>query len=354
MHKNNFDLIRFGLAFTVIISHLYDLSLHPDLKFVKSFFNSHIAVTGFFILSGFLVARSFDNTNDIKKYFLKRANRLLPGYIFTVCISALLLMFFSKLSFNQYFASKQLYMYLASNLSFMNFLQPCLPGVFTENQLCAVNGALWTIKVEVGFYLIVPVIIYLLRKVKHKVILLLAIYILSITYYIGLSYYAAQTNSNIVSILAHQLPAFMSYFACGIFMHYYLADFMIWKNRAMLIAMPVLIIEYLCGIEVLTPMALTVVLFYIAYSLPQFNGFGKHGDISYGIYIYHFPLIQLAVSIGLFKTYNPYLVSIVIIAVVLILATISWHLLEKGFVQKKFTVNQVNQSAKKAAVSSSL
>ncbi|MBJ7429314.1 MAG: acyltransferase, partial [Bacteroidia bacterium] len=156
MNKNNFDFLRFLFAFIVVLSHIIDLSqFHLFLPF-KRYFDSHLSVTAFFIISGFLIAGSYIKTNNIKQYFTKRAKRLLPAYIFVIVFSFFFFSFFSELNFLQYFSSPVLYKYLLANLFFTNFIQPCLPGVFDNNLLCTINGALWTIKVEVMLYFCIP------------------------------------------------------------------------------------------------------------------------------------------------------------------------------------------------------
>ena len=42
-------------------------------------------------------------------------------------------------------------------------MEPNLPGVFAGNTVTEVNGALWTLKIEVMFYLILPLLVWLLR-----------------------------------------------------------------------------------------------------------------------------------------------------------------------------------------------
>lgn len=46
----------------------------------------------------------------------------------------------------------EVFKYVAANLVFLNFTHPNLPGLFESNSLQAINGALWTLKIEVMFY----------------------------------------------------------------------------------------------------------------------------------------------------------------------------------------------------------
>jgi peptidoglycan/LPS O-acetylase OafA/YrhL len=63
------------------------------------------------------------------------------------------------------------------------------------------------------------------------------------------------------------------------------------------------------------------------------GNFGKYGDLSYGIYILHFPVIQWLVSVGLYRE-SPFGALAATIVVVLTLAFASWHWVEKPFLRK--------------------
>ncbi len=336
MQKNNFDFIRFILAFTVVLAHIVILSQSSVLKPLGRYFDSYVAVTGFFVISGFLVTKSYIRTNNIKQYFIKRANRILPAYLFTIFISAVFLSFVSAKGLSGFFFSTDLYKYLFYNIIFLNFLHPCLPGVFINNYLCAVNGALWTIKVEVGFYITIPLIILLIQKTNKRLAVLVFIYILSVLYKVILSYLYLKTGNNLFDTLDHQLPSFLCYFACGIAMHYYLPIFLKYKHRLAAMAIVLCVIEYFFSLEIFKPLTLTIIIFYVFYGFRFLNNFGKNGDISYGIYIYHFPIIQLFVSLGFF-TNEPYISAICVIITVIISGILSWHLLEKRFLHREVT-----------------
>ncbi|PXY44672.1 acyltransferase family protein [Flavobacterium hydrophilum] len=78
-NKNCFDFLRFFFAANILLAHLSELSQNKNLYFLSDYSNSAIGVRVFFVISGFLVAKSFINTSSLKEYFIKRAKRILPA-----------------------------------------------------------------------------------------------------------------------------------------------------------------------------------------------------------------------------------------------------------------------------------
>ncbi len=333
---NCFDFLRFLFAFVVLLGHLVCISQLPALQPLLPVFNTYISITGFFVISGYLITQSYLRSSSLKSYFVKRAKRLLPAYYLIVISCALGLFFLSSYDAATYFTHPQWGKYLLANLSFLNFLQPCLPGVFESDVYdCSVNPALWTLKIEVAFYLCVPLIIWLVRKVKRSWIVLLVIYILSICYRNGLHWYASYADRYIFIILARQLPGFMSYFAVGMLFCLYRDWFIQHKNKLILPALAVALLEAYLSWEWLLPLAFGIVVLWCAYSLPALNHFARFGDISYGLYIYHAPLIKMLYTLGFFTVLNPWLASSIFVLIVVAAALLSWHGMEKRILQRK-------------------
>jgi len=335
MQKNNFDFLRFLFAFIVVIGHIIVITGIEEFQSYKYLFNTYISVTGFFCISGFLITKSYFNSRNYKDYIIKRAARLLPAYILIILVCFVFFSQISTYSTSEYFLNTITYKYLAANLTFLNFVQPTLPGVFLKNGIeYPVNGALWTLKIEVGFYILLPLILYILNKRSNKLILLTVIYILSVIYNYYFQYLFAETNNQFYSTLAHQLPAFLSYFSCGIALYYYFDLFIKRKNTLLVVGIIIYSIEYFLKIEILSPLALSFIIFAIAYTNLRVESFAKYGDFSYGIYIYHFPLINLAIYFGFFEKFNPYATSIILIITLLTISYFSWHSLESYFLRK--------------------
>lgn len=342
MKQNNFNFLRFYFAFVVVIGHLIGISQIGIFQRFLPYFNTYISVTAFFCISGFLITSSYLNTKSLKNYLKKRAARLLPAYIFVVIVCALFLSLLSKYTFQEYFVHPQLFKYLGANLSFLNFIQPSLPGVFLRNGLSNdVNGALWTLKVEVSFYLTIPILLYIIKKIRRKYILFIVIYFLSVLYKYSFEQFSYMTGNGLYMMLARQLPGFMSYFVCGIALYYYHDLFIRNKNWLVVLGILIYIVEIKMGLEILRPVALSIIIFTFAFSLQKLNSFAKHGDISYGIYIFHCPIIKIAIDLGFFERYNPVIVALAIILTVLVVGYASWHLLEKHFLKKTHSIRIV-------------
>ena len=239
MRRDNcFDFLRFIFALNVVLGHLTVIALIPELHQYSGWFNTSLSVTGFFVISGFLIAQSYERSS-LKSYFIKRARRLLPAYLFVIVSCALGLSALSELPVKEYFSSADFWEYMGANLSFMNFLHPWLPGVFNSPLIIdnSVNPALWTLKVEIGFYLIIPLLMIWLRKSKRPWIALAIIYALAVLYRKGMLLLGDYTSQHTFVFLARQLPWAMSYFAVGMAGYLYKDWFLRYKNHMILPAM---------------------------------------------------------------------------------------------------------------------
>ncbi|MCJ7933513.1 MAG: acyltransferase [Chryseobacterium sp.] len=319
--KNNFDFIRVLLAFIVFVGHLGALSQSDSLHFL-TYSPVEVAVFSFFIVSGFLIARSYERSSSLKSYTKKRFNRIVPAYLLVVFLCTVLLSLVSTLPLPEYFSNTQVYKYWFWNSLFMNFKAPWLPGVF-GNQ--AVNGALWTLKIEMCFYVAVPFIFLLFGKNnKYRNISLIILYFLSLIF---LNYFEMTEKPAI----SRQLPGSLCYFIGGMLLYFNFDKFIQHKHSLFIIAIITVWIDLIFKIKLFSPVMISIIVLYIAYSFKFLNNFGKYGDFTYGIYIFHFPIIRVFQTLGLFEDYNPYVMSIVCMLVVIVVGISSWHFYEKRF-----------------------
>lgn len=314
--NNNFDFVRFLLAMTVLCNHYIEMS---GINGIHLPISSATAVGGFFVISGFLIFRSYLRTSTFKTYMEKRIRRIVPAYMSIVLLCAGLLSLTSTLSCSDYFLSSEVYKYLASNATFMNFLHPTLPGVFEENRISAINPALWTIKIELFLYLLIPVISFSLHKHKmaFSVLAFLGIIIASKT--------IEGQGGGIFMILAKDIYQ-TAFFLIGILSLTYF-DFL-FKYKYVLLAatLPLLLLKGSGLFPFAFPIIVGIWIFFIAFTFPVFNSFGRYGDLSYGIYLFHCPIIQIFIYLKIGDATTNFALALL---TTLLLAFLSWHLLEK-------------------------
>lgn len=324
LRENNFDFLRFVFATMVFFVHLSVLTDGALGAGLASFLSAEIAVKAFFVISGFLIFRSGETSKTMKDYALKRVRRIYPGYA-TVVLASAGLLFFASTTPEAYF-SPAWARYLLANLSFLNFLAPVLPGVFDGNPHPEINGALWTLKIEAMFYVCVPFFIFLMRRWGRWPVLA-ALYIVSIAYAAFFAAWAARSGNVFYAEMGRQLPGQLSYFVAGATIFYALPFFE--KNGAALVLLAafVLGLHSFLPLFPLEPAALAVAVLFAAFAFPL-GRWGKYGDFSYGVYIVHFPVIQLFWASGLWRD-RPVFLSFVIAGAVLFLAVLLWHGVEK-------------------------
>ena len=154
--RNNFDAMRLGAALLVLASHAYVLTGRADEEpFAPVLLHladgGSLAVGMFFVVSGFLIARSAERRGALA-YARARALRIYPAFAVVVLIQAFVLgPLATRLSPGDYFGDAGFWAGVARSLAFSPPVG--LPGVFEGNPVpLAVNGSLWTLRIEALCY----------------------------------------------------------------------------------------------------------------------------------------------------------------------------------------------------------
>lgn len=327
---NNFDMLRLVMAVTVFLFHLYVLTGESDFKIFTTFLSSAVAINCFFIISGFLIFMSYENSKTLKSYAEKRLRRIAPAYILVVTVCLLAGMFITELPVSDYF-SLELLKYYVFNILTLNFLEPSLPGLFGSNLYSAVNGSLWTIKIEVMFYFSVPLIVYLFGRF-NKFVVCAVLYSLSVIYYLGLNYMFDSTGVKLYQQFGLLLPGSLSFFMAGGVLYYYLDWFKKRPHLYGILGMVGFVIYKFTAFYFILPISLALIVVYIAIGSVNFGNFARYGDFSYGVYIWHYPVIQTLIVFEAFR--NPWEGFVYSLGIVFLLSILSWHFIEKPTLRK--------------------
>ncbi len=325
--------MRLFLSITVFLGHYAILAQHKDLHLILEYFNPELIVDAFFVISGFLIFLSYDNKPINKLFFKKRVKRIMPIYMVSIIFFAFILVFFSEKPIKDYF-NIQWFTYLYFNIIFLNFIQPEIVGVFQNNALHAVNGALWTLKLELMFYLIVPIIFYIMSK-TNKLITLTVLYLISIIYVEFLNLLYSQNPNPVYLTLMHQLLGKLSFFMVGAILYFYHGYFKIHAHKFFIIAIIIFYLNQYIDLHIFYPISLAIIVIYFATIVKYLGAWGKYGDFSYTIYVIHFPIIQIFVSLGLTKE-HPFIILALLFTLILTISFFAWHYIEKPALQSNW------------------
>lgn len=259
-----------------------------------------LGVDVFFVVSGFLMAILY-KTGQTKKFFERRAKRLIPAYFATVILTFLASLFIVLPSELGQVVTQSIYsLFFANNIGF--WMQNSYFSKSDFNPLLH----LWSLGVEIQFYLIVPLLVWIFRKSKILLPLAILCSFAACIFIVGIS---PKTSF-------FMMPLRMWEFLIGFATAYYFTinGSVKYKNLntiglvglVILIAIPFMNVDgqsldrmlghpslYALGVCIATAVI-------IAFGLPKlitksFIGkvFAKIGDYSYSIYLVHFPIIVL-------------------------------------------------------------
>lgn len=336
LDRNAFDIFRLLLAIGVIYSHSYPLVYGAtegfDLlaRISKGQLDvGALAVNGFFVISGFLITQSMCNTHSHFQYFLKRGLRIFPALICSLALVSFVIgPFVSSLNPREYFTDSGdgPFSFFFKNITFGFHSEAWgIHDVFSENPFpFSVNGSIWTLKYEVICYFGVALLSYL-SLLRYRLLTLCMTILIGLFYYFNICFQFEQNLSNLIRLSL--------YFFSGSL--YYLYRDKVLLDIKWAVASTLILIAAICtsGLNIVLPLLLPYLLIYLCVSV-QCISIKKIGDLSYGMYIYAFPVQQLLVAYG-----KPFLnateLFILSLVFVFLISWVSWRYIEKPCLRLK-------------------
>jgi peptidoglycan/LPS O-acetylase OafA/YrhL len=339
---NNFDLIRLGAALQVAIGHTAShFGLWDALGPVGTVVAVFPGVPIFFVVSGLLISRSYEQSARLADYFRNRCLRIFPAL--WICLAASVLGTALLLP-GQLGSATPLHWlaWWAAQMSVAQFWQPSfLRGLGTH----ALNGSLWTITIELQFYLALPLLYGLLRlrTARGNAPLLACGGASLVLYVLVTTRHDLFPTWNSFALTAFALAPYLWIFIIGMLIQRNferLRGLFAGKLVAWLaLYTGVTFFAHLAGWRIagnaMNPVSLVVlagVVASAAFTLPALGeALLRRNDLSYGLYIYHAPLLNLLLAWAVWKT----LALPLLILLALACAAASWWLIEKPFQRQK-------------------
>jgi peptidoglycan/LPS O-acetylase OafA/YrhL len=296
----NFDLMRLIAALLVVVSHTFPLAGEAPLRIRGVEDLGALGVSVFFVISGYLITASY--RRDPKTYLVKRILRIEPGLIASLVVTVILLAFVTTAPAAEYWRAAA--MYVVRNA----LLYPAtydLPGVFQAAPMAGVvNGVLWTLRLEFTFYLILMV-------VRARPAFVYALLALCAAVWLGMTVLTPHWADEKLTRIAYLAARNGMLFFAGAALQLRGTTIPVWLGAASVVAFPFV-----------GPLALPTAVMGLARpgKLPA--------DLSYGVYIYAFPIQQWLAIHGQLNVATA-------VAATIPFALASWFLVERPAMKLK-------------------
>lgn len=262
---NALNLVRLVLASLVIVSHTWPIGQFGDLWGGEPPFGRW-AVSAFFCLSGFLVARSRMRL-PVGRFFWHRALRIFPAAWTCIALVALVFAPVSLLAGGTW-RPEVIPGFLARNVDLVNLVFPLL-GTVDDG---AWIGSMWSLEYELLAYVLAAVALVGLVR-RHPVALLGGLLV-------------ALTLS--AKVFDGDWRWLLAMFAAGMFV-YVVSDRIPVSAGLAALCLVVLALTFVTGYElILWPLPLCYFVLWLGVTLPA--SWAPRADISYGTYLYGFPV----------------------------------------------------------------
>lgn len=331
--ENRFDQIRLGLALSVVLGHCWHISGGPESRvplqdFTRLGFHEY-AVNLFFFISGLLVTHSaFRRQSDLFGFVVARGLRIFPALI--VCaltVPALLVLAGAWVD-----ATPQQTLNYTARLISLVFVEFNNPNVFVDLPFAhALNGSVWSLRHEVGAYVLLALFVASGAFFKSRWVL--SAYVIVVGSIAVAGHIYAQTATGGVPFIMAESRFVIVSFLLGVLTHRLAAWLPIRWAIAVLLWVAIGVGQAFAS-DLVAIYGLIVALSYSVLCIAYLGGRSKGlpVDLSYGIYIYGWPIQQLTVFVCL--TYfssipEPLTLFLIVLPALLVVALASWVLIER-------------------------
>ncbi len=337
---NHLTAVRWALAIAVVLGHVSLLTTGFEPLRIHDWTASYMAVNGFFVLSGLLIAKSLHSRRDIKAYALSRLLRIYPALV-VVLVTFLFV-------FAPMFSAENTSSVLEPG-SWLYVIRVLIMGdpdsptaqIFSNNLMTDFNGPLWTIRFELAAYILAGAA-FTLGLVNGPWRSLFVFVIVQVVYLSAPVF----TDTDLLPQSVMPLLRLSSAFLVGMVLWHWpvLRKPPIWSIFGLLIGFAI----FGSGPfgELIATLSLSAIMLRIGLPKHASQRIAKMPDYSYGIYIWHYPILQ-AVLVAL-PALSPLVLGAAAAPIILIIASVSWHFIEKPALTLKPT------SSKKSAPSESI
>lgn len=288
--RNSLNALRLALATAVLVSHAWPLGGRGGDPGLGDENLGGWAVAGFFALSGYLVTGSRLSAPTSWDFLARRVLRIYPAFLVVLLVVAFVFAPVSTLVDGSHgYDAGASARFVVANLG-LHVRQFDIPGTLTTAPYpFAWDGALWTLSYEFACYLGVGALVALVPRARlgAGVVVVLVL---------GTLGSAAHLLRGADDGPGAQLVRLGTYFAAGALL-YLLRDRIPLTAPAAALAAGLVVVTVLTGtFQVLAGLPLAYLLLYAAAALPL-HGVGRANDVSYGMYLYGFPVQQLIVVV---------------------------------------------------------
>ena len=325
-----FDLLRIVFATLVLLSHAPEITDGNASRELwtrasgGSMTFGGLAVDGFFLLSGFLIAQSWERDPEFLNYLRKRLLRIVPGYAVAVLLSIVVVGLVAP-GVDHFFR----HLTMRTVASILMLSSPETPPVYPGDVYHLVNGSTWTITYEFRCYVLVAILglVGLLRRrwvcLAATCALLVVMNSFQLTVDLSWSRYLFFTG---VPLQVFRLTAAFLVGTC----FYLFRDRVRFKPWLAAVALAFLVVVRVFLARKLEGAVLVgggYLLFYVgSLSLSWLNWMRRVPDISYGIYLYGWPVETMWIWT---HHGSPWVTFAVSTPICFALGWLSWHFVER-------------------------